>query len=262
LNPQELIAMTSIQVFLDTSAQTKAAIDLFITSARSAIEERGVFSVALSGGNTPKKLYAGLAEPDRQVEVDWANIHLFFGDERHVPPDHPDSNFLMVQNTLCDKVSIPIENVHRVKTEMEPRMAAFNYEDDLRAFFSDEWPHFDLVLLGMGDDGHTASLFPGTVGLNEEQRWFIANPVPSQGGWRLTLTKHAINAARMVVVLVSGGSKAEMLHEVMAGTYDPLNKPIQLISPSAGEMIWLLDRAAASLLPDVYTPPTFNDMAA
>lgn len=242
--------MTSIQVFLDTSAQTKAAIDLFITSARSAIEERGVFSVALSGGSTPMKLYAGLAESDGQEGVDWANIHLFFGDERHVPPDHPDSNFLMVQNTLLDKVSIPADNVHRVKAEMEPRMAAFNYEDELRAFFNEEWPRFDLVLLGMGNDGHTASLFPNTAGLNEEQRWFIANPIPSQGGWRLTLTKHAINAAHKVVVLVSGSSKAEMVSEVQTGNYDPTHKPIQLISPTAGELIWLLDRAAASRLAD------------
>jgi 6-phosphogluconolactonase len=242
--------MTSIQVFLDKSAQTKAAIEVFVTSARSAIEERGVFSVALSGGSTPKMLYAGLAEPDRQQGIDWAKIHLFFGDERHVPPDHPDSNFLMVKNTLVDEVSIPAENVHRVRAEMEPRMAAFSYEDELRAFFSGDWPRFDLVLLGMGNDGHTASLFPKTTGLNEEQRWFIANPLPSQAGWRLTLTKHAINAARKVVVLVSGGSKAEMLVEVLMGAYDPWEKPIQLISPTAGEMIWLLDRAAASRLPD------------
>jgi 6-phosphogluconolactonase len=243
--------MTSIQVFLDNSAQTKAAIDLFITSAHSAIEERGVFCVALSGGSTPKKLYAGLAEPDRQEEVDWANTHLFFGDERHVPPDHPDSNFLMVKSTLLNNVSIPAENVHRVKAEMEPRIAAFSYEDELRAFFGDEWPRFDLVLLGRGNDGHTASLFPKTAGLNDEQRWFIANPVPSQGGWRLTMTKHVINAARKVVVLVSGSSKAEMLADVLAGTYDPLHKPIQLISPTAGDMIWLLDRDAASRLPEV-----------
>ena len=242
--------MTSIQVLLDKSAQTKAAIDLFITSARSAIEERGLFCVALSGGSTPKMLDSGLAEPDRQEGIDWANIHLFFGDERHVPPDHPDSNYLMVKNSLVDEVSIPAENVHRVKAEMEPRMAAFSYEDELRAFFSDEWPRFDLVLLGMGNDGHTASLFPKTAGLIEEQRWFIANQLPSQGGWRLTLTKHAINAARKVVVLVSGDSKAEMLAEVLTGTFDPLHKPIQLISPTAGEMIWLLDRAAASGLPD------------
>lgn len=242
--------MTSIQVFPDTSTQIKAAIDLFINSARTAMDEKGLFSVALSGGSTPKKLYAGLADPNRQEGLDWANIHLFFGDERHVPPDHPDSNFLMVQNTLLDKVSIPAENVHRVKAEMEPRMAAFIYEDELRTFFRDEWPRFDLVLLGMGTDGHTASLFPKTAGLNEEQRWFIANPVPSQGGWRLTLTKHAINAAHKIVVLVSGGSKAEMLAEVLTGTYDPLNKPIQLISPTTSEMIWLLDRPAASRLPD------------
>lgn len=243
--------MASIQVFPDSEAQTRAAIDLFITCAQAAIEERGVFSVALSGGSTPEKLYSGLADPVRQDDIDWMNIHLFFGDERHVPPDHPDSNFLMVHEALFSKVSIPESNIHRVKAELDPRIAAFSYEEALRRFFMGQRPHFDLVLLGMGIDGHTASLFPRTAGLNEEQRWFIANQLPAQGDWRLTLTKHAINAARKVVVLVSGSSKADMLSEVLAGRHDPFLKPIQFISPTEGEMFWLLDREAASQLSNV-----------
>ena len=180
--------------------------------------------------------------------LSWSDLHLFFGDERHVPPDHPDSNFLMAHEALLSKASIPDGNIHRVKAELDPRLAAFNYEDELRGFFASEWPRFDLVLLGMGEDGHTASLFPGTAGLNEEQRWFIANYVPNLGEWRLTLTKNAINAARKIVVLVSGQSKAEMVFEVLSKNASQEQKPIQMISPVDGEMLWLIDRRAASLL--------------
>jgi 6-phosphogluconolactonase len=242
--------MSSIQVFPDSNTQTKAAIDLFITSAQAAIEERGVFSTALSGGSTPRKLYAGLADPERQDDLDWRNIHLFFGDERHVPPDHPDSNFLMVHEVLLSKVCIPDANIHRVKAELDPRLAAFNYEEELRGFFASEWPRFDLVLLGMGEDGHTASLFPGTAGINEEQRWFIANHVPKQGAYRLTLSKNAINAARKIVVLVSGRSKAKKLTEVLQAKSPADENPILLIAPRDGEMLWLLEREAANQLPD------------
>ena len=207
-----------------------------------------MFSTALSGGGTPRKLYAGLAHPERQDDLDWLNTHLFFGDERHVPPDHPDSNFLMVQTALLSKVPIPDANIHRVKAELDPRMAAFSYEEDLQGFFGSEWPHFDLVLLGMGEDGHTASLFPGTAGVNEEQRWFIANYVPNLGEWRLTLTKNAINAARKIIVLVSGQSKAEIISEVLSENTFQEQKPVQMISAEDGELLWLLDREAASLL--------------
>lgn len=242
--------MASIKVFPDLSVQTQAAIHLFISLAKDSILKRGAFSVALSGGGTPKKLYAGLTDPELQGQLAWSDIHLFFGDERHVPPDHPDSNFRMVQKTLLSRITIPESNVHRVMAELDPRIAAFNYEEMLRGFFDFSWPRFDLVLLGMGEDGHTASLFPGTAGSNEEQRWFIANYVPKQGAWRLTLSKNAINAARNIVVLVSGRSKAEKLSEVLLAESPVEENPIQMISPRDGEMLWLLDREAASQLPN------------
>lgn len=210
---------------------------------------RGSFSAALSGGSTPKMLYSFLAEPENQERLSWADIHLFFGDERHVPPDHPNSNYRMVYETFLSKVPIPEENFHQVMTTLDPRMAAFHYEENLRAHFDSLWPRFDLVLLGMGTDGHTASLFPKTAALNEEQRWFVANFVPGQQVWRLTLSKSAINAARKIVVLVSGQSKAGMLSEVLTGKHDPYNKPVQLIAPVDGEMAWLIDSEAAKHLP-------------
>lgn len=239
----------SIQVFTDKASLTGAAVDLFISLAQRSILERGAFSVALSGGSTPKALYTRLADPGLQDQLAWADIHLFFGDERYVLPDHPESNFRMVKEALLSRVEIPGENIHRVKTEMDVRLAAFDYEEQLRAHFSDPWPRFDLVLLGMGADGHTASLFPDTAGLNEEHRWFIANQVPAQDAWRLTLTKNALNAGRQIVVLVSGLSKADMLSEVLTGPKEPMHKPVQLISPVQGEMTWLIDRDAASQLP-------------
>jgi 6-phosphogluconolactonase len=237
--------MEPIQIYSDQADQSQAAISLFIKLAQKALLDRGSFSVALSGGSTPRQVYAGLANVEHQDQLDWRVIHLFFGDERHVPANHRESNFRMVQETLLNKVPLLDENIHRVKTELDPRLAAFEYEEALRAFFNGAWPRFDLVFLGMGTDGHTASLFPNTAGLNEEQRWFIANWVPSQDAWRLTLTKNAINAARNIVVLVSGSSKAQMLSQVLTGEYDPYHKPIQLIQPVDGEMIWLIDQEAA-----------------
>lgn len=241
--------MASIQVHADQTSLARAGADLFINLAQEAIHTQGKFSVALSGGSTPKQLYAGLASPEIQDQLFWKNIYLFFGDERHVLPNHPDSNYRMVQETLFSKVPLPETNIYRVRTELDARLAAFEYEDKLRAFFDGSWPKFDLLLLGMGTDGHTASLFPNTAGLNEAHRWFIAHQVPSQEAWRLTLTKNAINAARQIIVLVSGQSKAAMLSEVLTGPNNPAQKPIQLISPVDGEMIWMIDRDAASQLP-------------
>ncbi len=240
--------MPSIEIFPDPSTLARAAIDLFVTQAQEAIQARGRFSVALSGGSTPQLVYAGLAEPDLQEKLQWEDIHLFFGDERHVLPDDPMSNFRMVQEHLFSKVALPEENVHRLRTETDAVTAAWDYEETLRAFFNDAWPRFDLILLGMGSDGHTASLFPQTAALNEEHRWFIAHQAPSQLFWRLTLTKNAINAARQIIVLVSGESKAAMLADVFDGSYDPAQKPIQYVSPTDGNLLWLLDRDAASQL--------------
>jgi len=244
------MAQPAIQVYSDRTKLSEAAVDLFVSLAHEAVNTQGSFTVALSGGSTPKQLYAGLAEPELEGRIPWGDIHLFFGDERHVLPNHPDSNFRMVQETLISKVPLPMENVHRVRTESDARLAAFEYEEELRSFFQQPWPNFDLLLLGMGTDGHTASLFPNTMGLNEEHRWFIAHQVPEHAIWRLTLTKNAINAARRIVVLVSGESKAKMLAKVLTGPYNPAQTPIQLVNPVAGELLWMIDRAAASQLPD------------
>ena len=238
-----------IEVFPNYEALINTAVENFIGLANLSIAKRGRFSVALSGGSTPEPLYRALAQPANQQRVVWEQVHLFWGDERPVPPDHPESNYHMVKEALIAHVPVPDGNVHRVPAEMDVRMAAFSYEETLRDFFKGEQPRFDLVLLGMGDDGHTASLFPHSAGLNEAQRWFIANYVPTHQTWRLTLTRSAINAARRVWVLVRGGSKADKLAEVLAGPYDPQTNPIQLIAPDMGELIWMVEKTAAQQLP-------------
>ena len=233
--------MTKIEVFTSPTALTRAAEACFVEQAQKAIEERGRFSVALSGGSTPRAIYQELAKPNHQTGLDWERIHLFWGDERHVPPVHPDSNFKMVKDALLAHIAIPETNIHRVPAELDVQKAAADYDAGLRAFFDGDWPQFDLVFLGMGNDGHTASLFPYSSGLNEESRWFIANQVPETGNWRLTLTKNAINAARRVIILVQGESKARMLAEVFSGPYKPEEKPVQLISPVDGDLVWMVD---------------------
>lgn len=242
--------MLDVKIFEDEESLIRGAVERFINISELSIYKHGHFSVALSGGSTPKPIYEALGHADNRERLPWEKIHLFWGDERYVPPTHSDSNYWMVKESLLDHVPIPPENVHRVPAEMEIRMAALSYENELRGFFSGKWPRFDLVLLGMGDDGHTASLFPYSEGLNEGVRWFIANYAPYRESWRLTLTKNAINAARNIMVLVGGQSKAKMLAEVLVGPKSPAEKPIQLISPVNGEMTWLVDEAAASQLPD------------
>lgn len=237
-----------IRIYLNLDGLSQAAVDLFIELQKESISDKGRFSVALSGGSTPKPLYEALASPDRQEELEWEKVHIFWGDERCVPPDHPDSNYKMVNESLLKHISIPDQNVHRVPAEMDPRMAAFSYEESLRGFFHGPLPFFDLIFLGMGEDGHTASLFPHSAGLNEEDRWFIANYAPEQETWRLTLTKNAINAAKNIAVLVAGRAKADMLSDVLEGDYQPYAKPIQLIRPVDGRMTWFVDQASARLL--------------
>lgn len=244
------VEMKVIKILPDQQSWVREAAATFFHIARELLEKRGVFVVALSGGGTPKPVYREIGIAGDAKQLPWSNIHLFWGDERHVPPAHDESNFKMVKEQLLGQISIPEGNVHRVPAEMEVRMAAFSYEEVLRGFFETEQPQFDLVFLGMGEDGHTASLFPHSAGLNEEQRWFIANYSAKKEEWRLTLTKNAINAARNILVLVRGRSKAKMVAEALTGPIDNEEKPIQLISPVEGNMIWILDREAAHLLPD------------
>ncbi|QRN83224.1 6-phosphogluconolactonase [Chloroflexota bacterium] len=238
--------MRRLEIVPDKEALVREAAEIFIKAAQEQIRQKGVFSVALSGGGTPKPVYAELAKPENRERVDWEKVHLFWGDERHVPPEDNQSNFRMVREALLDKIEIPAENIHRVRTEMDVRMAAFQYEEELRQFFSGDWPVFDFIFLGMGNDGHTASLFPMSAGLNEEFRWFIANYAPSMDSWRLTLTAPAVNAARFILVLVSGEAKADRLKAVLTGPQAPYEMPTQMIDPKEGEMLWLVDQAAAS----------------
>lgn len=239
--------MSKVTVYPDGDSLARGASEYVVRLASEAMATRGRFSVALSGGSTPRALFTLLATPEVAVRVDWPRVEVFWGDERCVPPDHPDSCYRMAKETLLDHVAIPTENIHRIRGEADPAAATVAYEETLRGFFGDS-PRFDLILLGVGDDGHTASLFPGTKALDEQQRWVVANYVEKLAKWRITLTAPAINAAAHVAFLVSSAGKAERLREVLHGEFRPHLLPSQLIKPERGELVWLLDAAAAAKL--------------
>ena len=237
-----------VRVLPDPGAVAAAGADEFRKGAAEAVSRGGRFTVALSGGHTPKTLYGLLALTNPPLP--WESVHLFFGDERCVPPDHPDSNYRMVKEALLDPARVPGESVHPIHTELGgPWEVAADYEGALRTFFRSRpgsFPRFDLVFLGMGPDGHTASLFPGTPGLTEKERFAVPAFVEALHSHRVTLTYPVLNAASHVVFLVEGEDKAEMLRKVF-GTPGPF--PVQGIRPSDGDVLWLLDEAAARLLP-------------
>ena len=244
--------MRNVRTYPDAHGLAHAAGRHFTAIAAEAIAARGRFSVALSGGSTPRPLYEHLAREELASWLPWSSVHVFWGDERCVAPDHPDSNFAMAREALLDHVPIPPVNVHRIRGEMDPTEAAAVYERTLRQFFvpgqEGEICTFDLVLLGMGNDGHTASLFPGSEPLEEQSRWVAAHYADQGRGWRITLTPPAINAARHVIFLVSGAAKAKILQQVFAGARQPHPLPAQVIAPNSGELLWLIDSAAAALL--------------
>jgi len=237
----------TIRVLSDAGELAAAAAELIVGQSERAIADRGSFHIALSGGNTPKVLYELLASDAYLDEVDWPHWHVYFGDERCVGPDHPDSNYRMARAALFDHVPLDGRNLHRMKGEIDPQQAAGEYDQLLKDAFADAG--LDLILLGLGDDGHTASLFPGTAALSETHRRCVANFVPKLDAWRLTLTAPFINRARQVVVLVSGEAKAKKVTEVLEGPRDPQRLPIQLIQPQSGELLWLLDAPAAGMTP-------------
>ena len=219
-----------------------------------AVAARGRARVAVSGGSTPKATFALLADPAHPflARMPWDRLELFFVDERTVPPDDKDSNYRMTREALLNKVNMKPEQVHRMQGELEPEVAAAEYEFDLRRSFrleGAEAPRFDVVTLGMGDDGHTASLFPHTEAIHEMGRLVVANQVPQKETWRITLTWPVINHGRRVVFLVEGAAKAEVLREVLLGGYDPDRLPAQLIRPENGQIGLLLDAEAARRLP-------------
>ncbi|MEP6569475.1 MAG: 6-phosphogluconolactonase [Acidobacteriota bacterium] len=239
----------NISVF-DTSEQLAlAAAERFVICASKLHLELDRFCVALAGGNTPRRVYELLAMDRFKNRVDWAKVDLFFGDERCVPADHPDSNYRMAYETLISRVPIPANNVHRIIGEGDSHQNARAYETQLRAFFGGmQWPQFDLVQLGMGEDGHTASLFPDSESLQEKSRWVVSTKNEQSGQDRITLTIPVFNHARNVMVLVAGRKKAQRLKEVLHPQPGSKHSPIQAIAPIAGALEWLMDAEAASLL--------------
>jgi 6-phosphogluconolactonase len=238
-----------IRIFDTAEDVARAAADCFTDLALKGIAAEGRFSVALSGGSTPKRTYQLLASEEYRDRINWSQVHIFFGDERCVPPTHADSNYRMVDEAMLSSLPIPRENIHRISGRGDAQANASLYESELQTFFDGApWPRLNLVLLGMGDDGHTASLFPGTEALKEKVRWVVANWVEKFQAYRITLTAPAINQAANIVFLVAGAGKARRLAEVLRGTRDPLTLPAQLIQPVAGTLVWLVDKAAAERL--------------
>ena len=229
----------------------QAAAEEVIRSATDAVAKRGRFTIALSGGSTPRNLYTLIAA-NASATLPWDKMFFFWGDERHVPPDSPDSNYRMAKESLLSKVPIPPANIFPVPAENpDAAQVAEVYKQTLRRFFAvapGEFPRFDLILLGMGPDGHTASLFPETAALQEKSRLVVANWVEKLGGSRITFTLLLLNSARCVTFLVSGTDKAAALHEVLEGNAPAEKYPSRLVQPSDGKLIWFVDRAAASEL--------------
>lgn len=243
--------MAQVNVYPDVPALTQAAAELFVRAANEAVSARGAFSVMLSGGSTPRALHTRLVSDEFKSRVDWPRVHIFWGDERCVPPDHPDSNYRMARETLLDHLTIPASNVQRIRGEAEPTVAADEYERALRAFVGNALPQIDSIFLGMGDDGHTASLFPHSPAIHETARWVVSvahtTPPPPLVA-RVTVTPVVINAARRVAFLVTGASKAERLRQVLRGAYQPDELPSQVVRPTDGELLWFVDPEAGKLV--------------
>jgi 6-phosphogluconolactonase len=238
----------------DAAALAARAARHFVEKAEAAVAARGRVRIAISGGSTPKAAFGLLADPGQpwRARMPWDKLDLFWVDERCVPPDHADSNYRMTREALLDHVPLPAAQIHRMEGELEPEAAAARYESVLRNSFrleGAETPRFDLINLGMGPDGHTASLFPHTAALNEFSRLVISNHVQNKDAWRITLTWPVINQGASVFFLIGGADKAQILKEVMMGPRDPERLPSQLIAPAGGILTLFLDRAAAALLP-------------
>lgn len=243
----------AIHIFDGPEQVAQAAAELFVQRATERNESGELFNVALSGGSTPNRLFATLAGDPYRDRIDWESVHFFWGDERTVPPDHADSNYGAANEALLAKVDVPAENVHRIEAELsDPEQAASRYEAELRRHFELDQgglPRFDLAFLGMGADGHTASLFPGTRVLQQRRRLAVAVWVEKLAANRVTLTRPVFNNAACIVFLVTGREKAETLrHVVVEGTAGSPSYPAQMIRPVNGETLWYIDKAAGRLL--------------
>ncbi len=241
-----------VQVYERTDDLLHAAADVFAAHASAAIDDHGRFAVALAGGSTPRGMHTLLAGPGYRDRIDWSRIWFYWGDERTVPPDSPESNYHMAVETLLSKVPVGQDQIFRIPAELpDPAVAARDYADVLRETFElseGEVPAFDLIFLGMGPDGHTASLFPHTEALEEIDELVAPNYVPKLNTNRITLTVPVLNASSAIAFLVAGQDKADALAAVLEGPYDPDTYPSQLVSPVAGELLWLVDAAAAAKL--------------
>lgn len=238
----------------DAASLAQRAARYFVEKAEEAAAQRGRARIAISGGSTPKAAFQLLADPGQpwRTRMPWEKLDLFWVDERCVPPDNAESNYRMTREALLEHVPLRAEQIHRMEGELEPEAAAARYESDLRNSFrleGAETPRFDLVALGMGEDGHTASLFPHTAAIHEMSHLVTANYVPQKEMWRITLTWPVINQASAVFFLIGGADKALILRDVLTGPNDPERLPSQLIWPAGGILTLILDKAAAALLP-------------
>jgi 6-phosphogluconolactonase len=237
----------------DADAMSRAAAETIVEHVSESLQTRDIYTIALSGGSTPRRLYALLASDAKlRKQIPWDRIHFFWGDERHVPPGHPESNYRMAYETILSKAPIPLKNIHRIHAEdADAGRAAAGCELEIRQFFKIEAgqiPSFDCVLLGMGPDGHTASLFPGTSALEETNRLMVANWVEKFQSYRITMTLPVINNAERIIFLVGGEEKADILKAVLEGDIESKRYPAQLIQPTDGVLFWFLDQSAAGRL--------------
>ncbi|NGX59785.1 MAG: 6-phosphogluconolactonase [Chlamydiae bacterium] len=227
----------------DETATLDLCIRHFVSCARGAIESHGAFFVALSGGSTPKALYQKVTTSPYSEQIDWEKVYLFWGDERSIPPDHADSNFKMAMEAGFDQMPIPKEHIFRMIAEENIEENALKYEEKIQENLKDR--PFDLVILGMGEDGHTASLFPQTEGLKAKDRLVIANFIPQKNTWRMSLTYEAINSSLNIAIYVIGAAKKNILEEVLTSELQPERYPIQLIGTKENKALWIIDKAAA-----------------
>ena len=248
--------MEQVEIYKNPEALARAAADRFTRVAKAALQAAGMFTVALSAGDNSNTLYTLLGEdPAHQKRLPWDKIFFFFGEERHVPPDHAESNFRLAQDALFSKIEIPPGNVHRMPTEnMDAAEVSLSYQQDLKQFFDARYlvtggaPVFDLIFLGIGADGHTASLFPGTAALSETRKWVTENWVEKFQSYRFTFTYPVLNNAVQLIVLVAGSDKARIVENVLEKEANRQLYPIQRVIPRFGPKLWMLDEAAAERL--------------
>jgi len=246
------VAAREVRILPSGAVIAARAAQIFVESAKAAAQANRTLSIALAGGSTPKALYSLLAADPLRSQVPWDKLDFFFGDERHVPPDHQDSNFRMASEAMLSKAPVAPTQVHRIHAENpDAAQAAQQYEDELRQAFHlspGQRPRFDLVLLGMGNEGHTLSLFPGTKALRDNGRLVLRNWVGKVFSDRITMTAPVVNNAALVLFMITGADKAPALKAVLEGTFEPEQLPSQLIAPENGKLLYLVDTAAGSML--------------